>query len=199
MKSKPTHCPGLALHFKKHFNPEQSDLSTPEELENPPEYIQILRNSELQMNNELPTEEEVIKATNQLNTGVSSTDIESEILQLASSIPSFRNNITKYFELIWKEVQVADQWRSSRITPIWKGKGNVQDPTKHRGICTSSTLSKIGLSIILTRLSEFYEGQLKRTQFGFRSGMGCIDAIYVMKQLQEIALISIKKAFMYVS
>ena len=83
----------------------------------------------------------------------------------------------------------------SRITPIWKKKGNAMDPTKHRGISILSSLGKIGISIILNRISTFYNNQLKRTQFGFRSGMGCNDGIYMMKQLQEIASKSQRKLY----
>ena len=46
---------------------------------------------------------------------------------------------------------------------------------------------KILSSIIVNRISPWYEAQLSRTQFGFRTGKGCNDAIYVCKQLQEIA------------
>ena len=194
-KPKPLHCPGLSLFFKKHFNPDQSSLSTPDELVDPPQYIQLLRDSDLQIDNQPPSDEEISKAIKQLNKGKSSTDIESEILDLAYSIPAFQNNIKTYFELIWKEKQVPNQWRQSRITPIWKKKGSALDPSNYRGISTGSTLSKVGMKIILSRLSKFYERQLKRTQFGFRSGMGCNDAIYVVKQLQEIASISNKTMF----
>ena len=52
------------------------------------------------------------------------------------------------------------------------------------------------MNIILKRLSEFYESQLKGTQYGFRSGVGCNDAIYMAKQLQEIS--SIAQRSMYI-
>ncbi|XP_071963841.1 uncharacterized protein [Antedon mediterranea] len=49
--------------------------------------------------------------------------------------------------------------------------------------------------IILSRFSIFYESQLLRTQFGFRSNTGCNDAIYVIKQIQEIAYRSNRKLY----
>ena len=51
------------------------------------------------------------------------------------------------------------------------------------------------MNIILKRLSVFYEGQLKRTQFGFRSGVGCNDGIYMLKQLQEVAFMSNRQLY----
>ena len=46
------------------------------------------------------------------------------------------------------------------------------------------------MNIILKRIANFYNTQLKRTQFGFRSGMGCNDGIFMIKQLQDIASLS---------
>ena len=110
-------------------------------------------------------------------------------------IPQFLEVLESYFSQIWTATTVPEKWRLSRITPIWKKKGNASDPTKYRGISIGSTLSKIGINIILNRLSEFYESQLSRTQFGFRSGLGCNDGIYALKQLHEIASSSDRKLY----
>ena len=194
-KPAPLQCPGLSNHFRNHFNPNHANICEPPELENPPEFIEILRDSNLTINNDSPSQEEITNAIKQLNSGKSSTDIEAEIVKLADSIPIFKEKIKNYFDKIWSENEVPTQWRNSRITPIWKRKGSSLDPSKYRGISTGSTLSKIGINIILKRLSTFYEGQLKRTQFGFRSGMGCNDAVYIVKQLQEIASASQSSLF----
>ena len=65
-KTRPIQCPGLAKHFEKHFDPDHSLLSTPPEIENAPEYIQILRKPDLQINNS-PINEEISNAIKQLN------------------------------------------------------------------------------------------------------------------------------------
>ena len=123
------------------------------------------------------------------------SDIEPEIIKLAYSIDSFKEALKVYYGNIWSENEIPNQWRKSKITPIWKKKGSALDPEKHRGISNSSILCKIGMNIILKRTSEFYEKQLKRTQFGFRSGVGCNDGIYMLKQLQEIASMSKKQLY----
>ena len=194
-KPKPIQCPGLKTHFRKHFNPNQSNLQTPLEISNPPEYIQVLQDSNLQINNLPPSDEDISTAIKQLNNGKISTDIEAEIVKLAYNIPIFKTNIKLYFEKIWTQQNIPDAWRSSSITPIWKKKGSALDASKYRGISTSSILSKVGMNIILKRLSMFYESQLKSTQFGFRSGVGCNDAIYMAKQLQEISSIAQKSMY----
>ena len=194
-KAAPIQCPGIAEHFKKHFNPDQSALSIPVELEHTPQYIRILQNSSSDMINLPPSCDELYDAIKQLNNGKSTLDIESEIVKLASSLPTTINILHKYYHCIWTTKQIPEQWKLSKTIPIWKNKGSVSDPTKHRGISISSILCKIGMNIILKRTSNFYENQLKRTQFGFRKGTGCNDGIYVVRQLQEIASASQRQLY----
>ena len=139
--------------------------------------------------------EEIQTAIKQLNNGKSSLDIESEILKCASTIPNLEQSLQQYFKEIWTSKQIPQQWTISKIVPIWKGKGNAMDPTKYRGISIGTVLCKVGMNIILKRLSTFYDEQLKRTQFGFRAGMGCNDGIYMLKQLQDIATLSQRKLY----
>ena len=81
------------------------------------------------------------------------------------------------------------------MTSIWKNKGNAYDPTKYRGISIGSILCKVGMNIAIKRLSNFYEKQIQNNQFGFRSGIGCSDGLYVVKQLQEIASLFQRELF----
>ena len=194
-KPKPIQCPGLALYFKDHFNPDHSALLTPLEIQTPPEYIQALIDLNLEIIQSPPTSDEISNGIKQLNMGKSTIDIESEIIKCAEIIPQFKDLLEEYFKQIWTTKEVPEQWRLTRITPIWKNKGSASDPTKYRGISIGSILSKVGINIILKRISCFYESQLKLSQFGFRKGVGCSDGIYVIKQLQEIASLSQRELF----
>ena len=194
-KPTPLQCPGLKTHFSNHFNPDQSNLKVPSELTDTPEYIKVLQNSNLEIIQQCPNEDEIITAIKQLNNGKSSLDIDAEFVKLAADIPIFINNLKNYFSQIWETKEIPSKWSVSRITPIWKKKGNASDPSKYRGISIGSTLCKLGMTIILKRLSIFYESQLLRTQFGFRSGLGCNDGVYVIKQLQDIASMSQRKLY----
>ena len=194
-KTSPIQCPGISQHFQKHFNPDQSSLTVPSEIQVIPEYISILQNSNIEIINQPPNEEEILTAINQLNRGKSTLDIESEILQASTSVPQLKDNLVNYFHLIWTSKQIPEQWTISKIIPIWKRKGSAMDPSKYRGISIGSTLCKVGMKIILKRISSFYESQIKRTQFGFRKGMGCNDGLFMMKQLQEIATLSQRKLY----
>ena len=194
-KARPIQCPGLAQHFRNHFNPDQSSLTTPTELQNIPEYITILRNSNTEITNIPPNEEEILEAINQLNKGKSTLDIESEIIKAATTVQLLKDELVKYYDQVWTTKQCPDQWTLSKTIAIWKNKGNAMDCTKYRGLSIGSTLCKIGMKIIIKRISKFYESQLKRTQFGFRKGMGCNDGLYMMKQLQDIATLSQRRLY----
>ena len=188
-------CPGLKSHFSHHLNPDQSHLSTPKEVEELPNYIKALQDENLEIVQSPPSADEIQEAVLKLNNRKSAIDVESEFLKLAINIPDFLQILRLYYKTIWETKQVPHQWMLSRITPIWKKKGNASDPSKYRGISIGSSLCKLGMTIILQRLSPFYENQLQRTQFGFRSGLGCNDGIYAMKQLQDIATLADRKLF----
>ena len=169
--------------------------SPPAEVENPPEYIKILQNSNLEITNTPPSQEEISIAIKQLNNEKSSVDIEAEVVKMADSIPEFKCSLENYFNKTWADTQVPNQWRRSRITSMLKKKGNTLNPAKYRGVSIGSVLCKIGMNGILKRLSAFYDQQLKTTQFGFGRGVGCNDGIYMVKQLQEIASASQRELF----
>ena len=188
-------CPGIRSHFQQHFNPDHSTLSTPPEILNTPNYIKTLQNCTENFTEQPPSKEEIEKAIDQQNNGKSTLDIEAELIKVSYKLPEVMECLENYLSRIWTNKEIPDQWRISRITAIWKKKGNVMDPTKQRGISILSTLGKIGITIILNRISGFYNKQLRRTQFGFRSGMGCNDGVYMLKQLQEIASKSQRKLY----
>ena len=166
-KSPPIQCPGLKEHFTRHFNPDQSQLVVPIEIVETPDFIRVLQDTNLQINEETPSIEEIKVAINQLNDRKSAIDIEGEFLKIGSEIPVFMESLRDYFSTVWTTKQIPLKWTISRITAIWKRKGHVLDPTKYRGISIGTTLCKIAMNIILKRMSRFYEDQLLRTQFGF--------------------------------
>ena len=101
-----------------------------------------------------------------------------------------KENLLKYYANIWTNKEIPQQWTINRITPIWKRKGSANDPSKYRAISIGSVLCKVAMNIILKRLSTFYESQLKRNPFGFRTGTGCNDGIFMVKQLQHTSLLT---------
>ncbi len=195
-KSKAVHCEGLKDHFKSHFNPNHTELDTPREIVQPPEYIIKLRELNTDINNSPPSLEEILDSIKCLKKRKSSIDVEAELLQpISENVSEFQELVCHYYQHIWETGSVPDQWGVTKISAIWKRKGSVKDPSKYRGISIGSLMTKIAMNIILKRISVFYESQLLPTQFGFRSGRGCNDGIYVCKQLQEVSHQSCRKLY----
>ena len=71
-------------------------------------------------------------------------------------------------EQVWKEKSVPTDWGSGRVEALWKGKGSKLDPVMFRGLNIGSTVAKVIINIILSRLQDWYNHQLRDNQYGFR-------------------------------
>ena len=91
---------------------------------------------------------------------------------------------------IFKNVTLTSKtplaWSKMVVTPIHK-KGNRLDPENYRAISLLSIPGKVYCQILLTRMKEKTERFIKDTQFGFRTGRGTTDAIFIMRQIMEKA------------
>ena len=102
----------------------------------------------------------------------------------------------------WK---VQEDWRIGLIVPIWKRKGDAQDPGKYRGITLLSHIMKLLERILDKRLREKVEHKLGEEQLGFRKGRGSTGGMFALRQLVEkrlemqghmaLAFVYLEKAF----
>ena len=92
--------------------------------------------------------------------------------------------LTDLLGTVWKCQEVPEDWRSSVIIPIFK-KGSRVCCENHRGISLVSVASKLLTGIILRRLVNARERQIRENQAGFRPGRGCIDHIFTLRQILE--------------
>ena len=76
-----------------------------------------------------------------------------------------------------REGSIPEEWRTGLIVPIWKGKGDVQDPGKHRGIALLSHVMKVLERILDGRIRKSVEIEIGKERRGLeRFGgrwMGC--------------------------
>lgn len=85
---------------------------------------------------------------------------------------------------LWEQETVPADWSHSVIVPIFKG-GSRSECGNHRGISLISIASKLLASIVLRRLTDARESQIREEQAGFRRSRGCIDHIFTLRQLLE--------------
>lgn len=110
-----------------------------------------------------------------------------------------------FFNLIWREGIVPQDFRDAFIVNLFKNKGSASDCGNYRGISLLSIGGKILTKIMASRLLKYIESIIPESQSGFRPKRGTIDLIFTLRQLQEkvreqqskmfIAFIDLTKAF----
>jgi hypothetical protein len=99
--------------------------------------------------------------------------------------------------------KIPNDWRKSCMVSVYKGKGNALECGSYRGIKLLDQVMKVLERVIEKRVRD--KVQIDSMQFGFRSGRGTTDAIFIVRQMQEkflgkkrdlwIAFVDLEKAF----
>ena len=85
-----------------------------------------------------------------------------------------------------KQCKVPEDWRTGLIVPIWKRKGDAQDPWNYRGITLLSHIMELLEMILDKSVHERVELELVEEQVGFRKGRGSSDdVVFSLRQLVE--------------
>ncbi|KAH9590700.1 Zinc finger protein aebp2, variant 2 [Schistosoma haematobium] len=92
--------------------------------------------------------------------------------------------LTTLFTKVWELESVPTSWNESIVVPIFK-KASRHFCIKYRGISLLPIASKLLASVILRRLFKTRERLTREEQAGFRSGRGCIDHIFTLRQMLE--------------
>ena len=72
---------------------------------------------------------------------------------------------------------MPDEWQTSVLVPIFKGKGDVRNCNTNRGVKLLEHATKI-IEIVLERIQELVN--IDSIQFGFRPERGTTDALFVV-------------------
>ena len=109
------------------------------------------------------------------------TGLTSEIILEAGDV-GFQHLLSICQEF-WNTAVMPKDWCSSTTVPLYKGKGDPLNCASYRGI----RLLEHGLKIIEKVIHRRLLGLLKigNYQYGFMAGKSTIDAIFIMRQLQE--------------
>ena len=78
---------------------------------------------------------------------------------------------------------VPDEWKTSVIVPIVKGKGDVMSCGSYRGVKLLEHAMKIVEKVLERRIRTLVN--LNEMQFGFMPGKGTVDAIFIVRRMQE--------------
>ena len=81
------------------------------------------------------------------------------------------------------EKGIPTVWRTSILTPLYKGKGNVTDCNNYRGIKLMCHGMKLFERLVEDRLRQVI--QISSTQYGFQQGKSTTEPIFALRMMQE--------------
>ena len=104
---------------------------------------------------------------------------------------------TDIFNVILKCGVVPHQWCIGYIRPLYKNKGDPNDPNYYRGITITSCLGELFTTLINSRLGKFVEDMelIGPEQAGSRSGYSTVDHIFVLNSLIDFYLFCKKRLY----
>ena len=105
--------------------------------------------------------------------------------------------ICVFFNLIFDTGIIPASWTIGLKTPIYKRKGDINDPDNYRGIALLSCLGKLFIMTINARLDSYLEETqlLGEEQAGFREGYSTFNHIFSLHCIIELALSQKKRLY----
>ena len=152
---------------------------------------------------ELISEVEVKEAIKNMKVGKAGgpSEVVGEMLKAAG-----KNGVSMMTDLcnqVIREGVMPKDWERSTLIPIYKGKGDPMDCGSYRAV----KLLEHGMKVLERVLERRLRSKIKidDMQFGFMPGKGTVDAIFMVRQLQEkflekkkdlyFAFVDLEKAF----
>jgi len=154
-------------------------------------------NAEQELNGKF-TEQEIHKCITNLKNGKASSPSDKIINEYIKSTENAMMQIyVKLFNAILDTGHIPHTWLEGYIIPIYKNKGDPQDPVNYRPITIISCLGKLFTSVINQRLTEFLDKNNipGENQAGFRKQYSCTDHIFTLHSLIEILKKKKKKLY----
>jgi len=108
--------------------------------------------------------------------------ITADMLKADSSLSA--EILEQTFNQVWNEEKVPDTWKKGIIVKLPK-KGDLSLCGNWRGINLLSVPGKIFCRVLLQRIKQGIDKQLREEQAGFRSGRSCNDQIFVLRTIVE--------------
>ena len=89
---------------------------------------------------------------------------------------------------------MSESWKRSMVASLYEGKGNVLECGNYRTIKLLEHGMKVVERVFEKRLRKMAE--IRKEQYGFVAGKGTIDAIFILRQLQEKYLENDKELYL---
>jgi hypothetical protein len=173
------------------------ELNSSENEASSDDFSRIYSQNDVDLLNSEITEDEVIKAAENLKNSKAPglDDIVNEYLK--TTVTKFLPFYVKLFDLIFDSGESPDSWTLGIFKAIYKNKGDPNDPDNYRAISLVSSVGKLFTSILNSRLSNFSDETdlVTKSQAGFRAGYLTQDNIVILYSVITLYLSKKKKLF----
>ncbi|MGL5901241.1 MAG: reverse transcriptase domain-containing protein [Cetobacterium sp.] len=153
--------------------------------QNPPDIKPA--DTDLPIDCNIPTREEIRKAIMQLRNGKAAGPDNIPAEALKADISTSVEMLYPLFKNIWEEEQVPAEWKEGYLIKIPK-KGDLSKCTNYRGITLLSVPGKVFNRVLLNRMKDQVDAQLRDQQAGFRKDRSCVDQIATLRIIVEQSL-----------
>ena len=139
---------------------------------------------DLEINISVPDKQELVTAIKALKNGKSpeQDNLNDDLFKVD---PELADEILQpLFTSIWEGKIIPDDWTKGIIIKLAK-KGALSNCNNWRGITLLSISSKIMAKIIIQRITDAIDKQLREEQAGFPKGRGRINKIFALRNIIE--------------
>ena len=126
--------------------------------------------------------EEVIEAMNKMKLGKAAGPSELNMDMIVASGKFGVGVLKKLCQRVLDRKDMREEWKTIVVVPIVKGKGDVMDRKAYRGVKLLEHAMKI-VARVLEKRRELVK--VDEMQFGFISGKGTTDALFILRRMQE--------------
>ena len=152
---------------------------------NPPD-IQPAQ-TDLPISCDIPSREEIRKAIQQLKSGKATGPDNIPAEALKADVGIMVSLLHPLFKRIWGDEEIPSDWKEGLINKLPK-KGDLGNCNNYRGITLLSVPGKVLNRVILDRMKDAVDHQLRDEQAGFRKNRSCVDQIATLRIIIEQSL-----------
>ena len=132
---------------------------------------------------ELINEKEVEEAIKVVKAGKAGGPSEMVGEKLKAAGKKGIKRLTELCNQVVREGAIPREWELSNLIPIFKGKGNPMECGSYRAVKLLEHGMKVLEGVLEKRLRQ--KVKIDDMQFGFVPGKGTVDAIFMVRQLQD--------------
>ena len=126
---------------------------------------------------------EIVEAIRRMKSGKATGPYEVSVEMIVASGEIGVKVMMELCQHILDKREMSDEWKTSVIVPIFKGKSNVMSCGSYREVKLLEHGMKIVERVLERRIRTLVN--LNKMQFGFMPGKGTVDAIFIVRRMQE--------------